>query len=373
MEQLPNYTRYIRPSNWYLTGFLVPPDIGVPEKAKAEASDDLDETPANAGTAEESSDDGRPARRGYFPSSMGLSFLIDSGTKELAVTVRWGDYTPVSMDGNLVWRRTPRDGRTAVRIPETGAPEDWPVPDSNGLALRTVVRTVQPGTLGKDDEGSRSVSIFLLNRRKQDSNEPVQEDRLYVFQPEIEVRSERPLPSKPLTRPAKSNDWDEDVAELHYADTPKYATGHGVSADWDSVDGECHLVRTAWIGQASVEVTSTSFVTGVELWMRALGSLQSGAAAKSALIPLVGLYREWIEAERNRAGNRHGRHKETAEELLRLAQIAASRIERGIDVLASDADVLDAFRVANRSVAHALERRLEDCRSCLASISTFLH
>ncbi|MCY4584154.1 MAG: helicase, partial [Chloroflexi bacterium] len=358
-EQLPNYTRYVRPSNWYLTGFLVPPDIKVSEEAKADASDDLDETPANAGTAEESSDDGRPARRGYFPSSMGLSFLIDGGTNELAATVRWGDYAPASIDGNLVWRRTPREERTVVRIPETGEPEDWPIPDSNGLALRTVARTVQPGTMGKNDEGSRSVSIFLLNRRKQDSKEPVEEDRLYAFQPEIEVRSERPLPSKPIGRSAKSNDWDEDVAELHYADTPEYATGHGVSADWGSVDGACHLVRTAWIGQASVEVTSTSSVTGVELSMQALGSLQSGADAKSALMPLVGLYRQWIEAERNRAANLQGRHKETAEELLRLAQIAASRIERGIDVLASDADVLDAFRVANRSIAHALERRLE--------------
>jgi hypothetical protein len=43
---------------------------------------------------------------------------------------------------------------------------------------------------------------------------------------------------------------------------------------------------------------------------------------------------------------------------LRLAGIAAERIERGIGVLAQDADALDSFRVANRAVARALRRRL---------------
>src|SRR5206468_10994393 len=39
--------------------------------------------------------------------------------------------------------------------------------------------------------------------------------------------------------------------------------------------------------------------------------------------------------------------------------IAAQRIERGIAVLAHDADALDAFRMANRAVAHALRKRLK--------------
>ena len=47
----------------------------------------------------------------------------------------------------------------------------------------------------------------------------------------------------------------------------------------------------------------------------------------------------------------------TAEELLRQAAAAAGRIERGIEALAGD-DARDAFRAANRAVAHALRRRL---------------
>ena len=47
--------------------------------------------------------------------------------------------------------------------------------------------------------------------------------------------------------------------------------------------------------------------------------------------------------------------RETAEELLRFAGVAAQRIERGIAVLAEDAELLDAFRLSNRAVARALE------------------
>jgi len=50
--------------------------------------------------------------------------------------------------------------------------------------------------------------------------------------------------------------------------------------------------------------------------------------------------------------------RDTAEELLRLAGVAAGRIERGIATLSADPDALDAFRVADRAVAAALRKRL---------------
>jgi hypothetical protein len=53
-----------------------------------------------------------------------------------------------------------------------------------------------------------------------------------------------------------------------------------------------------------------------------------------------------------------GSRRDTAEELVRLAAVAANRIERGIALLARDAESLDAFRVANRAVARALRKRL---------------
>lgn len=358
-ESLLNYTRRVRPSNWYLTGFIVPPDKAASAAFEVEASEEVDETPDQPGAPEESTDEGKVARRGYFPSSIGLSFLIDGETRELPVTVRWGDYVPEEIDGTRLWSRIPREQSTVIQIPALGGSQRWEVTDSKGLSLHVVARPVHSALQGTGDPDALSVSLFLLNRRKQPPGPQVEEDTLYVFQPEIEVRSDRPLPSKPVARAGDSIDWDEEVADLHFADTPEYATGHGVSADWEVTHGECRVVRTAWIGQAEVEATSTTSMSGVELSMQALGSLESGTSVRMALEPLVAQYRDWIQIRVADAANLKGRHNETAAELLRLAEIAAVRIERGIEVLASDPDALDAFRLANRAVARALTRRLD--------------
>src|SRR5262249_36572997 len=108
-----------------------------------------------------------------------------------------------------------------------------------------------------------------------------------------------------------------------------------------------------------VQKTKTVDVPGVELSMNVLGALHDGEAVHQALDALVIRYRAWIEEQQTVVRNLNGTRQETAVELLRLAGIAADRIKRGIEVLAQDADALDAFRMANRAVARALRQRLK--------------
>ena len=212
------------------------------------------------------------------------------------------------------------------------------------------------------------------------------------------MRSAAPFVPRPDPREVSGDDWDERVADLHYAHTPEYAAGHGVSADWELVDGACRVLRTTWTPSAEVEKTETFDPPGAVLDMQALGALADGAAAEAALSPLVTGYRSWLEDQRARLegqqagldeqaaqrpagglddqqagledqqaglddrqtglGDLTDERREVAEQLLRMATIAADRMERGIRVLATDADALDAFRTANRAVAAALSRRL---------------
>ena len=463
-ERLPGW---VRPSNWYLTGFLIPSGTDPERSADADEDDDLDETPASGGLAEESAEERRAAKKGFFPSSMGLSFLVAREADALAVIVRWGDYERAEAedaDGKTVqvWQRRPNertirvplsrpgepqtgalrtgDSRTgepqtgALRAgdsragePQTGAPrtgdsrtgeprtgalrtgdsrtdepragalradapqpgappvdhpEGHPVPDSNGLRLHVVERPINIEGRTEIPAGTRSVSVFLVNRRRPDRDDP---DLACAFQAEIEVRGERAFVPRPNLRGARAEDWDEQVADLHYADTPEYATGHGVSADWEVVDGACRKLRTAWIPSADVEKTETAEMPGVELSMDALGALPNGRAAEAALRPLVDQYRAWIASrrgdlsasvgarnetsdpasgERGRALSTHskpiGARHDTATELLRRAGVAADRMEHGIAMLASDTAALDAFRVANRAVARALRQRFPE-------------
>ena len=358
-ERLPGW---VRPSNWYLTGFLIPSGTPPEKSGDADEDDDLGEIPESAGLAEESNEERKAAKKGFFPSSMGLSFLVPKKARTLTATVRWGDYAQTEIEGAddkpmAVWQRQPRE--VTVTVPLTGSGESvvHNVPDSGDLQLHVVERQISAEDLEEHiPPGTRSVSIFLVNHRAPNEEET---DLAYAFQPEIEVRSDRPFVPRPDLRGARAAEWDERVADLHYADTPEYATGHGVSAEWEIIDDACHLLRTTWIPSAEVEKTETVPVPGVKLSMEALGALPDGADAEVVLRPLVVQYRTWIDARRSDIAALQGARRETTEELLRFAGVAADRIERGIAMLVQDADALDAFRVANRAVAQTLRRRLE--------------
>ena len=360
-ERLPGW---VRPSNWYLTGFLIPSGTPPEKSADADEDDDLGEIPESAGLAEESNEERKAAKKGFFPSSMGLSFLVPAEARNLSVIARWGDYIQAEIDNAdgksvSVWQREACEETVPVLLAgvNDSAPHD--VPGSGGLQLHVVERPILASDLeDRIPQGTRSVSVFLVNHRAPVGPEQGDPDLAYAFQAEIEVRSDQSFLPRPDLRGAQAAEWDTQVADLHYADTPEYATGHGISAEWEVVDGGCHLLRTAWIPSAEVEKTTTVDVPGVELSMGTLGALTDGPAAEAALRPLVAQYRAWIEAKQADITTLQGSRRETAMELLRFAGIAADRIERGISALAQDADALDAFRVANRAVARALGKRL---------------
>ena len=69
-ERLPGW---VRPSNWYLTGFLIPSGTPPEKSGDADEDDDLGEIPESAGLAEESNEERKAAKKGFFPSSMGLN------------------------------------------------------------------------------------------------------------------------------------------------------------------------------------------------------------------------------------------------------------------------------------------------------------
>ena len=215
-----------RPSNWYLTGFLVPRGAPVEQRGDADV-DDEPEVAERAGLGDDSTEDRRAAKKGFFPSSMGLSFLVSARVDTLEVLVRWGDYRRVeaaSGDPNLDraeqgdeaeaerdqrerpadqrangsesgdgtdgegrddeqadagldgtgqsqvrswWQRTPREESVPVTLPATtGDPRPRPVPNSGGLILHAVARPVDAASFaGRIAPGTRSASLFLVNDR----------------------------------------------------------------------------------------------------------------------------------------------------------------------------------------------------------------
>ena len=359
-ELLPGW---VRPSNWYATGFLIPSGTPPERAGDVDEDDEIDEVQQSAGLVEESNEEHKAAKKGYFPSSMGLSFLVPGDAGSLDVTVRWGDYEPGEKEATngqplRIWRRLPHESDIAMAHTGNGDVTVYDVPQSDGLQLLVVDRPIDLAASEEPVPGkARSVSVFLVNHRTPELDN---RDLAYAFQAQIEIRSDRGFTPRPDLGGGGVEEFDDRVADLHYADAPSYATGHGVSADWDVLDDECRVIRTAWIPSALVEKTHAVDLPGVELSMERLGALHDGSGAEAALRPLVRQYRDWIKAQDEATEILTGARHETAGELVRLAGIAADRIDHGIDVLVNDEDALDAFRVANRAVARALRQRLKD-------------
>src|SRR5205814_9715724 len=78
---------------------------------------------------------------------------------------------------------------------------------------------------------------------------------------------------------------------------------------------------------------------------------------EKALADLPDLYSLWINAERKKLTGLADRRRETAEQLIADMETARARIATGIDVLAKERRVRQAFRFMNLAVATAARRR----------------
>jgi hypothetical protein len=342
------------PSRWYLSGFLVPLDSAPEDKSDETADDDLDEAGEMGGVDDDEQPERPPVRTRYFPSSIGVSILVPATAKTLKVRASWGDYN-LRKDSSD-WERVPRAEDVIIDLSKTSEkPREKEVPNSNGLKIAYLARRV--GLLAADADvppDARTVSVFLVNRRTPQPDE--KKDEAFAFQVQLEIHGDTEFLPRPDLRSLASGEWDERVADLQYRDTGEYSVGHNVATDAELDNGKCCLaVRTCWIPQAAVERVEPAKMN-VELSMDNLASLKDGDEAKAKLTPLVKAYRDWIDGQAAKVPANPKKRKETGEELLSRARVAANRIQAGIDLL-GDGACLEAFRIANKCMAEAARQR----------------
>ena len=324
------------------------------------------EIPESAGLAEESNEERKAAKKGFFPSSMGLSFLVPKETRALTVTVRWGDYAQTEIEGPdgkplSVWQRHPREATVAVPLTGAADPVVHDVPDSGGLQLHVVERPISAEDLDGAHPAGDALGLGLPGQPPHPGRAGRGRARPRLRLPARARGAQRPTlraaagPARragrgvgraggrsPLRRHARVRDRPRRLGRVGDRGRRLPSAPHGVDPerrggeDGDRGRAGCRaLDGSAWGAR------------------RRRGGRGRAAAARGA-VPRAGSRRGERTSRRSQ-----GARRETAEELLRFAGIAADRIERGIAVLAEDADALDAFRVANRAVARALRKRLE--------------
>ncbi|MFN9629437.1 MAG: DISARM system helicase DrmA [Cyanobacteriota bacterium] len=369
------------PNRWYQTGFLIPSETSLGERADDAADDEfagLDgqnlspKRKSNARGDDTGASEAGPARRVFFTCSVGLSLLIPAATG-LEVTVHWASYKPTAppegSKADEAWLREPHTEQISIPAewlaPRGRSAQAKPVPGSEGLMLRWHLRPA-PVAQGYPP-GAVAVSLFLTNERRFEGRSAEDRDRASAYQVQLDVICGAGFLERRDPRAAdlaiNANDWDHRVNNLHYRGDHEFAVGHNISvAPRLEANGRCLQISTTWLPQATVERVLPRVgeleAAGLVLSMPELDRLASEGAdpVQTALRPLVTAYTDWIEQQRTTTDTASTQQQATAAELLHEASKQARRIERGIEALENE-QVRLAFAIANRVMAAAARQR----------------
>ncbi|AJZ60516.1 hypothetical protein OI25_1453 [Paraburkholderia fungorum] len=348
----------------YLVGMLAP-------KGSEIAGGELDELAAGDGDEGEEGapESGVPAGGTYFPSSMGLSFVVAADTKEIVVDAEWGQYlrvkssTQVNKDGNPanVWKRNP------VIAP--------PLP----LDLKD--DTLKPTVLHKDHplvqlQGRMRltangwvVTLFMVNQQEERKRHGEPKDEVWVFQPKLRVHGAEQQPIFVQRKNAKADlskmdpltREETETLEMLYRHQREFAVGHGISVHAtlpESLAERATLVETEWVPRFEVpqqtprSPADDENLTGVVMDMKELAELPKPGLIAS-LRNIETAYRVWIKMEAAKLSlpaERLTGHAEAAQRAVDRCTRALQRVKAGIDLIANDPLAEEAFRFANRAM-----------------------
>jgi hypothetical protein len=374
----------------YLVGVLAPPKAGFSSQdvrpapgASADLDDDDqdddgDDSPAIpdelAAGGNDTLDDGTtdqdaPVSQAHFPSSIGLTFSVASGTPAITVEARWGQYLKETKEEQTdskgrplrVWRRFPRGGTVDI-------------PLKNGVIAPRSVDLESPGVViqGRVRKRDHSfvVTLFLVN--SQEIGRP--RDASFVFQPTVRVCApDQSAIFVRKTAPRSGSGIDpalrleEDRLELIYRRHVEFAVGHGVAVHAEvspntpdqataletRIAPHYELPRSTPPTKDDVALhPAFAKLEGLVLDMKALAESPVGDLP-AKLAPLPAAYRAWIDAEDAKARGEVkelGHLKEAAKAALASARKNLERIEEGIALLGSDPKAAEAFRFMNEAM-----------------------
>ena len=348
----------LSPSRWYLTGFLAP--VVARETEDPESDDELGNGPEDDDDEQPSAPEPEAKQKNLFPASMGLSVLLPAavGADSVHATVTFADYVavPREVEGQkrpkTIWQRVPQ-GPIPVDVPLDAATllKGVAVPGARDVWLKGRLAIAEAPGL---PPGTRALSLFVVNERALPP-EKNRADEAFLFQVHLAVELEQGFVQRPNRRDETSQDWDDKVADLQFRNRFEWAVGHNVSVVFPE-GAEVTRVETTWFPRHEVCQVVTREDKHVETRMEELALLPDGEAARAKLSPVVEAYSAWIEGRRRVEVDSKER-EDTRDTLMNQAARACDRIREGIDLLARDPEVFEAFTLANRAMAMAARQR----------------
>ena len=348
----------------YLVGMLAP-------KGSEVAGGELDELAAgDGGEGEEGApESGVPAGSTYFPSSMGLSFVVSAEAKEIIVEAEWGQY--LRTKSTVQKKKDGSEANVWQRHPVAAPPLSLDLKDGNikPTALRTDHPLVQlQGRMRQTTDGW-VVTLFMVNQQEERTRRGVPKDEVWVFQPKLRVHGvdrqpifvQRKNAKADLSKMDSRTREESETLEMLYRHQREFAVGHGISVHAtlpEPLAEQATQVETEWVPRFEVpqqtprSAADDENLDGVVMDMKELAELpKSGLIASLRHIETA--YRVWIKIEAAKLSlpaEKLAGHEDAAKRVVERCTRALQRIKAGIDLIEKDALAEEAFRFANRAM-----------------------
>lgn len=345
----------------------------------------------------------------FYPSAMGLSFIVDKHCKELKIDLSAGKYQriqpadfPVSVpapkaselpadeffsgyisysDGRLVLKKPidPETRNRLLNLTEKGTLRDGLYRLSNladqgwkRLPVNSVIK-VNPLAeysrhsipdehlavvfTSKTDPGTDLLICTATVVNEETAVRQLDNEKSY-YQIALKVSSDS---GKPVFHPFRDKNYfegsdpEEKSLQLLYRNKNFFATGHGTSASWKAGKNEGFATEVMTDHLPSYIIPQVDFGLKAseenypDLSMRHFADDEK-AMVINDLRGLHSLYEKWISAINKESETLPPHLKVPAEMHIRLCRESASRISRGIDLLNTNDRVLNCFRLANKAM-----------------------
>lgn len=313
----------------------------------ASSADDRLETEEEEPGGDENTEDPVTLAGQWMPSSIGLTFYLSGGDR-LGVEICGAKYDKEN-EGSEAWKRFPvaeSDDPEVHCFAIPGLPNGKSQRDSKNVLdgrgqIQVHWRRMNDGYL---------TTVTLLNVRDAGDERPAVEDCLYQVGMTCRAIGGR-IHEYPDAKNVSLTDEEEEMRVL-YRDAPAYAIGHGCAASWTTSDETVTSVATTLIPEYELPpITHTK--TGDTNTLRIARLADPNEDVQSLLEDLkvfVEGYEVWTESLPELNPDIPLTYSGAKNRLLDGLRETASRMRRGIDRLHADADVLRAFRLANRAM-----------------------
>lgn len=332
----------------YLVGMLEPQrDENAPDENERVIEADIDYEKVEDFAAGED-DDNEPISTTKFqiPSSIGISFYVESSLDGICLDVTWGDYAKstekvIGKDEKepncTVYKRTPKKETVHVKFSDFGRNEDYPLAQDSNIHIHVSRIPLK--------DGYSLVTAYVVNKR---SNQSGDVEGL-MFQVGLKAHAEDGSAifiAEHICRDVLATD------EFYFEQRPIMGRGRGCAAVWGKAEnGRTNYVASAFIPEYEYPGVSAALKgfspTYFSTWQMAAKGKKSETIQK--LNTLADSYEKWIDD--TLVGSSRMNAPEFVEKIgntvIDHCQDALRRIREGIHIIETDDISFEAFSFMN--------------------------